>query len=76
MPGGAFIGVLTDIGNKKPFRVPMASPDLRALAQADWEQSAADAADLGLRIARAVLSRKTSKKGTPDEDGDIFFESE
>lgn len=81
MPGGALIGAVTDIGNKKKFRIPMASPDLRALAQADWEQSAADAAErqhhLGLRsVARAVawMSRTTSKKGKPDEDGDTFYD--
>jgi hypothetical protein len=69
------LGVVTDIGNKKKFRVPMADPDLRALAQADWERSAADADQRqpGLGIfttSRAApwLSRAKSKKG----EGDAF----
>ena len=76
---------VADIGNKKKFRVPMADPDLRALAQADWERSAADADQRqpGLGIftstgsrAASWLSRAKSKKGengVKDPDGDIFF---
>jgi hypothetical protein len=77
---------VADIGEKKKFRIPMADPDIRALAQADWERSAADADQRqpGLGIfttsrAASWLSRvraksKKGENGVKDFEGDIFYD--
>jgi len=78
---------VADIGNKKKFRVPMADPDLRALAQADWERSAADADQrqpgLGIFttsraaswLSRARAKSKKGENGDTDSDCDEFFDA-